>query len=58
MGTQKYEQIFAAVCETGLLEAVTPLCNQAHRTIVHPVLRAEMFSPRFEWRRLATNHAR
>jgi len=50
MGTQKCEQIFTTAREVGLLEAVTPVCNQACRTIVRPVLRGEVLaSLRMEW---------
>jgi hypothetical protein len=44
MGTQKCEQIFTTAGEVGLLEAITPVCNQASRTIVHPVLRGEVLA--------------
>lgn len=44
MGAQKCEQIFTTAREVGLLEAITPVCNQAYRTIVHPVLRGEVLA--------------
>jgi hypothetical protein len=50
MGTQKCEQIFTTAREVGLFEAVTPVCNQACRTIVRLVLRGEVLaSLRMEW---------
>jgi hypothetical protein len=45
MGTQKCEQIFTVAREAGLLEAVTPVCKQARRTIVRPVLRGSVLAP-------------